>query len=259
MSLSDEPADITPLTAASKASQMVIGGATNAQGWDVASSQTVNLLGGAIANMGASQATDLVTDFRVGFLLRTPPLQQWLAQGLGTIVAVFLAPAMFVLFTDAYPCIIDINAESCAFAAPSVSAWRAVAVAVTDPSFPVPPSSGYFSIGFCAFGCFMVLIRQFVLRGRLEWMRAYHPNMMAVSLAFVLPQTQYGTAMVIGAITAFFWARLKPKHFDIYAYAVAAGLIAGEGIGGVVNAVFQVAGISGDVHGTNIGCPANTC
>lgn len=42
-------------------------------------------------------------------------------------------------------------------------------------------------------------------------------------------------------------------------YAIAAGLIAGEGIGGVINAVFQIAGISGDVYGSSVGCPAGMC
>lgn len=251
--------DITPLTAASKASQIVLGGATKGEHWNVTHAQKLNLLGGAIASMGANQASDLTSDFRTGFLLRTPPNQQWFAQGIGTIVTVFLAPAMFQLFTTAYPCIIDINADTCAFSAPSVSAWRAVAVAVTDPTFPIPRSSGIFAIVFAIFGSFMVLLRHYVWVGHLEWVRTYHPNMMCIGLAFVLPQTVYGTAMVMGSTAAYIWAKKKPGHFDIYGYAVAAGLIAGEGIGGVINAIFQVAGISGDKYGTNIACPVNAC
>ena len=43
-------------------------------------------------------------------------------------------------------------------------------------------------------------------------------------------------------------------------YAIAAGLIAGEGIGGVINAVFQIAGISGpETYGSSIACPAGMC
>ncbi|KAF1992316.1 oligopeptide transporter [Aulographum hederae CBS 113979] len=251
--------DITPLTAASKASQIVLGGATKGEHWAADHAQRLNLLGGAVASMGANQASDLVSDFRVGFLLRTPPNQQWLAQGAGTIVAVFLAPAMFVLFAKAYPCIIDMDADVCPFSAPSVSAWRAVAVAVTDPTFPVPTSSGIFSIVFAIFGAFMVLIRHYVWVGKLEWVRTYHPNMMCIALAFVLPQTYYGLAMIIGAVPCFFWAKKHAKSFDVYAYAIAAGLIAGEGIGGVVNAIFQVAGISGDIYGSTIACPAGLC
>jgi uncharacterized oligopeptide transporter (OPT) family protein len=247
--------DITPLTAASKASQIILGGATKGEHWDVTHAQRLNLIGGAMCNMGANQSTDLVCDFRTGFLLRTPPKLQWFAQGVGTIVAVFLAPAMFQLFATAYPCIIDIEAETCAFAIPSVSAWRATAVAVTDPTFPIPTSSGIFAIVFSIFGSFMVVVRHYVWVGRLEWMKKYHPNMMCIGLAFVLAQTQYGTAMTIGATAAAIWQRKNPEHFDIYGYAVAAGLIAGEGIGGVINAVFQIAGISGSVYGSNVACP----
>ena len=43
--------------------------------------------------------------------------------------------------------------------------------------------------------------------------------------------------------------------YAMYCYAVAAGMIAGEGLGGIVNAVLQIAGVSGAVHGTSVGCP----
>lgn len=252
--------DITPLTAASKASQIVLGGATKGEHWATDHAQRLNLLGGSLASMGANQSSDLTGDFRVGFLLRTPPNQQWLAQGVGTIVAVFLAPAMFMLFAKAYPCIIDIDAETCPFSGPSISAWRAVAVAVTDPTFPIPPSSGIFAIVFAIFGVFMILVRHYAYTGKWAKYRVYHPNMMCVGLAFVLPQTYYGTAMIMGSVPAYFWAKRNPKHFDIYGYAVAAGLIAGEGIGGVINAIFEIAGIAGPTpYGTQIACPMNSC
>jgi uncharacterized oligopeptide transporter (OPT) family protein len=93
--------DTTPLTAASKASQIILGGATKAQHWPIERAQMTNLMGGALASAGANQSTDLTTDFRVGFLLRTPPNQQWYAQGLGTLIAVFLSPLMFWVFMKA--------------------------------------------------------------------------------------------------------------------------------------------------------------
>ncbi|KAK3070397.1 hypothetical protein LTR53_005664 [Teratosphaeriaceae sp. CCFEE 6253] len=255
--------DITPLTAASKASQIVLGGATKGEHWPVEHAQRLNLLGGSLASMGANQASDLVGDFRIGFLLRTSPTQQFIAQGLGTIVAVFLAPALFVLFTKAYPCIIILSSDpaaKCPFSAPSVAAWRAVTVAITDPIFPVPKSSGIFAIVFSIFSGAMVFVRHYAYNGKFAKYRVYHPNMMCIGLAFVLPQTYYGTAMVIGAVPAYFWAKRAPKHFDIYGYAVAAGMIAGEGIGGVINAIFEIAGIAGpSPYGTQIACPAQSC
>ncbi|KAI9675061.1 MAG: hypothetical protein M1817_001467 [Caeruleum heppii] len=251
--------DITPLTTASKASQLVLGGATKGEGWAVDKAQLLNLIGGAVASCAANQSSDLTADFRVGFLLRTPPKLQWIAQGIGSIVAIFLAPGMFILFAKAYPCIIDLEAEKCSFAAPSVAAWRAVAIAVTDPTFPIPPSSGVFAICFSILGFLAIIFRNFYLTGSRAKYKDYVPNFMAVGLAFVLPQTVYGTAMVIGSVTAYFWAKRHPAHFDKFGYAVAAGLIAGEGIGGVINAIFQVAGIAGDKYGSNVGCPGDAC
>ena len=204
------------MTAASKASQVVLGGVTKAEGWAPADAQRLNLLGGALANIGANQASDLVGDFRVGFLLRTAPDQQWLAQAIGTIVACFLAPALFILFAKAYPCILDTEAETCAFSAPSVAAWRAVAIAVTADEFPVPNSSGIFAIVFSLFGGAMTIFKEFGYKGRWAKYRNYHPNFMVIGLSFTLVQTYYGTALCIGAIPAYFWNKRNPKSFDIY-------------------------------------------
>ncbi|MCJ1403415.1 hypothetical protein MMC11_006638 [Xylographa trunciseda] len=251
--------DITPLTGASKASQIILGTTTKGQGWTIETSQRMNLLGGALTSIGANQAADLAGDFRVGFLLRTSPKLQWFAQGIGTFCAVFIAPATFVLFATAYPCINDAAAETCAFQVPSVSAWRAVAVAVTNPTVPIPVSSRNFAIAFAALGGVMAVVRHAAWTGRWEWVRRYHPNMMVVSLAFVIPATVYGTAMLMGACVAAVWSRRHPKSFTMYGYAVAAGFMAGEGIGGVMNAILQIAGLSGDVWGTGVGCPGRIC
>lgn len=48
--------DITPLTAASKASQIILGSTTKGQGWDITQARRLNLIGGALASLGANQA-----------------------------------------------------------------------------------------------------------------------------------------------------------------------------------------------------------
>lgn len=175
--------DITPLTAASKASQIVLGGVTKGQSISETDAQRLNLIGGALASMGANQASDLVSDFRTGFLLRVPPLTQWIAQGIATLIAVFLAPGMFILFAKAYPCIIDLEAESCPFSAPSVSAWRAVAVAMTvrRPSFDTHSSSKLLT---CALFLGPNLPHPYILRYLrhrlcpLGWLHGPHPPLL---------------------------------------------------------------------------------
>ncbi|EFR02095.1 hypothetical protein MGYG_05097 [Nannizzia gypsea CBS 118893] len=261
--------DITPLSAISKASQLVLGATTRGPEWKLESSQRVNLLGGALASIGASQACDLTGDFRVGFLLNTPPSTQYAAQAIGTFFAVFLAPAVFSVFASAYPCILSTGDEphskngttslTCPFTAPAASAWRAAAVAVTDPEFPVPKTSVQFSIVMAAIGSVVVLIRHHLWTGKWAWMRDYHPNMMPMAMAFLIPTTQYSTAMLIGTTIAMIWKRRDSGSFGSYAYAVAAGFMAGEGIGGVINTALTIIGVDGARLGTNIGCPGGIC
>ncbi|RPB05497.1 OPT superfamily oligopeptide transporter [Choiromyces venosus 120613-1] len=250
--------DATPLTTAAKASQLILGGASSGANLPQATAERLNLIGGAIASGAASQSTDLVVDFRVGFLLRTPPNLQWYAQAMGSVVAMFMSPGMFILFMKAYPCVLDLEAEKCSFTAPSAAAWRAVAIAVTNPTLPIPKSSGIFSILFGVLAVIVVLARHNFLTGHREKYRVYVPNFTAMGLAFVLPQTQYSTAMLAGAIVAYVWAKRNPVSFDIFAYAIAAGMMAGEGLGGVTNAILEIAGIGSSVYGVATGCPGDS-
>ncbi|KAG0636378.1 OPT oligopeptide transporter protein-domain-containing protein [Tuber brumale] len=249
--------DATPLTTAAKASQLILGGASSGANLPQATAERLNLIGGAIASGAASQSTDLTADFRVGFLLRTPPILQWYAQAMGSVVAMFMSPGIFILFMKAYPCVVDLKAEKCTFSAPSAAAWRAVAIAATNPTIPIPKSSGIFSILFAILAVVVVLIRHNYLTGHREKYRAYVPNFMTMGLAFVLPQTQYATAMMTGAFVAYIWAKRNPASFDIFAYAIAAGMMAGEGFGGVVSAIAEIAGFGSSVHGIATGCPGD--
>lgn len=250
--------DQTPLTAASKASQLVFGAATKGSGLSIKDAQRINLVAGGLASGGADVATALTSDFRTGFLLGTSPIKQWYAQACGTLIAVFLAPGMFILFTTAYPCILD-GSDHCAFAVPSVAAWAAVAQAVTDPAVSIPLKSGIFSIIMGVVSIAQVIFRHFYLVGPREKYREYLPNWGAIALSFVLPSPVFTTAAMFGAICAWVWRKWKLSSFELYGYAVAAGFIAGEGLGGVIGAALQIGGVSGDVLGTTLGCPAGYC
>ncbi|KAK1780627.1 OPT oligopeptide transporter protein-domain-containing protein [Copromyces sp. CBS 386.78] len=252
--------DSTPLTAAAKASQLVFGGATQNSGFSIQHAQKINLAAGGLAAGGADVANALVSDFRTGYLLGTPPLKQWIAQAIGTFVAVWLSPGLFVLFTKAYPCIYDPNLEDdCAFAIPSVSAWKAVAQAVTDPNVKIPLSSGLFAIVMGVVSVLQVIVRHFYLVGEHEKWRKWLPNWGAIALAWVIPAPVFANAALLGAIIAAIWRKYSMRTWDIYGYALAAGFIAGEGLGGVVGAILTLAGVDGSVYGSNIGCPVDSC
>lgn len=250
--------DVTPLTASSKASQLVFGGITRGQ--ELKHAQTVNLISGIIASSGADMSNALTSDFRTGFLLRTPPKLQFYAQAVGCLVAMFLAPAIFLLFAKAYPCLLSLETSgSCAFPAPSVWSWAAVARAVTLPSIPITLSSGIFSIVLGVIAVAQVFIKNTYLVGDREHYRNWLPNWMSLGIAFVLPATHYSTAMLMGAILAHFWIKRSPHSFDVYCYAIAGGMIAGEGLGGVIQAILTLGEVSGKEYGSEIACPGGSC
>ncbi|EER44648.1 conserved hypothetical protein [Histoplasma capsulatum H143] len=198
----------------------------------------------------------LMGDFRVGYLLGTSPRLQYAAQLIGTLFATFFAPSIFLIFATAYPCILSTEnnppttsnnstttpTNACEFSSPSVAAWRAVAVAATEPVLPIPHTSLTFSIVMAIIGVLMIIIRHSVWVGKWERMRAYHPNVMILAMAFTLPSPQYGIAMLIGSLMAVVWHWKAPLGYEAFGYAVAAGLMAGEGIGGTINALLSVLG-----------------
>ncbi|KAK3987658.1 putative transporter [Cladorrhinum sp. PSN332] len=255
--------DSTPLTAAAKASQLIFGAATSHDGYSIAQAQKINLVAGAVASGGADIAAALVGDFRTGFLIKTSPIKQWIAQVIGSFVSVWLGPGLFVLFTTAYPCIWkesedDLN-EVCPFLVPSVTAWAAVAQAVTDPSVKIPFSSGMFAIAMGIVSVAQVVFRHFWLVGEREKWRKWLPNWGAIALSWVIPAPVFASAALLGAIIAKLWRKYSIRTWDIYGYAVAAGFIAGEGLGGVVGAALTLGGVDGSIYGTNIACPMNSC
>ncbi|ORY82431.1 oligopeptide transporter [Protomyces lactucae-debilis] len=248
--------DINPVSTCAKASQLVLGGVTQGQGLHGFKAETINMIGGIVSGGAAAQSVDMLGDLRTGYLLSGSPLTQFIAQVFGSLCSVFLCCGFFILFSTAYPCIINVElADTCSFAAPSVAAWRAVALAVTATQFPVPKGSGICALVIGIFAVGLTVAKYTVIPER---RRHLVPNMNAVGLAFTLPQTYYSTAMAVGAIASYIWLKRSAKTWNIYAYSIAAGLAAGEGIGGVVNALFQVIGIAGEEgRATSVGCPGN--
>ncbi|KAM6503272.1 oligopeptide transporter [Amanita muscaria] len=245
--------DINPVSTVAKASQLVFGGISKGAQLSLTSAQTLNLTAGVISAGSAAQASDMCGDLKTGYLLRAKPRNQFIAQLCGALVAVFLSTGLFILFTKASPCIINPPASGeCTYGAPSVSAWAAVAVAVTSSKLPIPKTSGYTAIGL-GIAAVLTLVLKIFFIPRKYWV--YVPNWNAVGLAFVVPQPYYALAMAIGSMGNFIWQKRNPASHDMYMFAVAAGIVAGEGLGGVFQALLAVIGIDGSVYGTPIGCP----
>lgn len=116
-------ADIAPASYCGKASQLVFGGVTSPGHYSLHDKQLVNLVGGIVATGAAAQSTDMVSDLRTGYLLGASHRAQFYGQVCGSFVAVWLSVGLFLLFTTAYPCILDASIEECSFSTPALGAW----------------------------------------------------------------------------------------------------------------------------------------
>ncbi|KTW25666.1 hypothetical protein T552_03526 [Pneumocystis carinii B80] len=250
--------DVNPVSICAKSSQLVFGSISSAQKMDEISAQRLNLIAGTVASSSASQSVDMIGDLKTGHLLGAYPKVQFYAQVIGSFFSIWISVALYILFDKAYPCFTTQfmpgypNTQKCVFGAPSIASWRAVASAMTNERLPIPPSSGYTSI---ALGIIAAATVVFKYTYSPEKYRPFIPNFNAIGLGFVVPQTHYATVMFIGAIVAYFWKRAKPVSYDIYALSIATGFAAGEGMGGVLNAITQISGVSGSVYGSSVGCP----
>lgn len=253
--------DVNPISTCAKSSQLIFGSISSAQRMDEMVAQKLNLIAGSVSASSASQSVDMIGDLKTGHLLGAQPKIQFYAQVCGSFFSIWLTVGLYILFNKAYPCFTTQfmpgypATQKCVFGVPSVAAWRAVATAMTNSRLPIPPSSGYTSI---VFGIIAVISIVFKYCFCPEKYQHFVPNFNAIGLGFVLPQTHYATAMFLGAIAFHFWKKRRPVSCDIYALTIATGFAAGEGMGGVFNAVFEILGIGGHRYGTILGCPYNS-
>lgn len=111
----------------------MFGGIGKGAGLNTTAGESLNLVAGTVAAGAAAQGSksplphllkppslnaqpnlpllyftlaDMTGDLKTGYLLRAKPKNQFVAQLVGAIVAVFLTTGLFVLFTTAAPCIL---------------------------------------------------------------------------------------------------------------------------------------------------------
>jgi uncharacterized oligopeptide transporter (OPT) family protein len=253
---------ITPIASVAKGSQFLTGsilrGQVDSIGLEAATRS--NLMGATLSTGAAQAAAELCQDFKTGFLLGTPARQQYYAQLMGTIMSTLLAPGIFLLFAKAFPCIIDPAATYCQFATPSVTAWRIITIGILAPVMPISKSSWIASIIFVAFGIIVTVFKTRLSHdpARAKW-NIWVPSPSIMGLAMTLPGSTVSLTISIGALAAVLWSCYGKQSHATYFLPVAAGAIAGEGVGNVILSILQIAEVGGMQLGTKLGCVAELC
>ncbi len=215
--------DINPIGGMGKVTQLVFGALAPG-------AVQTNLMSAAITGSGASQAGDMMQDLKTGYMLGASPKEQFKAQTIGILFGIIFCVPIFLLFDTVY----DIGGAD--LPAPAAHAWRAVAELLSQGLDALPPGAQWAVVGGTVFGSLLPVARKYAPASAKD----YVPSALAFGIAFIVG-AYYSIAMFVGAVVFMIWKKLKPEQAAALSFAVASGLVAGEGLAGIGKALLMLA------------------
>ncbi|HAA54485.1 MAG TPA: hypothetical protein DCE42_06995 [Myxococcales bacterium] len=212
--------DINPIGGMGKVTQLAYGGLAPG-------STSTNLMAAAVTAAGASQAADMMQDLKTGWMLGASPRKQFISQLIGIASGVFFCIPVYYLVTSAY----KLGGEK--LPAPAAKAWKAVAELLAKGTSALPPMAIYAIIVGLIVGALIPILR------KVPVLKPYVPSGLAIGIAFIIP-AYYSIVIFIGAMILVVWKRADSDSCDRLSFAVASGMVAGEGLIGIVKAVLTL-------------------
>lgn len=212
--------DMNPVGGMGKVTQLVFAGLAPGQ-------MFTNLMAAAITAGGASQAADMMSDLKTGYLLGASPRKQLLAQLAGISVGVFLCVPAYVLLTRAH----ELGSKE--LPAPAAVVWKSMAELLAGGFDSLPPHAATAVLVAAAIGSLLAVLR------KIESTRPYVPSGLAMGLALITT-AERGLSLFSGIVIWWIWRSWYPAAAERYTYTAAAGLIAGEGLMGILNAGLKI-------------------
>ncbi|MGA7971328.1 MAG: OPT/YSL family transporter, partial [Pseudolabrys sp.] len=209
---------ITPIGALGKVTQLTFG--FMVPGQMAANLMTANVTGGA-----AGQSADLMTDLRTGLEVGATPRLQIIAQSFGILVGSVVGTLVYLVLIPA-PAHMLITPQ---WPAPAVATWKAVAEGLAHGLSSLPPSA-VIAIAIATPIGFALALAEFLLP---EHKAKLVPSAPAIGLAFVIPAWN-SISLFLGAVIAAVLLKGWPRLAERYTLPVAAGLVAGESLMGIV-------------------------
>jgi OPT family oligopeptide transporter len=179
---------------------------------------TPNLASAGVAANAASASADLLTDLKSGYLLGANPRKQFIAQFCGVFFGTLaIVPCWFLMIPS--------KAKLEEYQLPATRQWEAVARLLTQGLDKLPESARWAIVIGALVGVGLVLLERFTPAKH----KPYLPSAMGLGLSWIIP---FGNALsfLLGAIIGWIWEKGGKRHSDLYAVAIASGLIAGESL-----------------------------
>jgi len=189
---------------------------------------TINLMTANVTGGAAGQCSDLLHDLKTGKLIGANLRSQIIAQLFG-IFAGSLAGSAAYLVLIPNPQEMLLTPE---WPAPAVATWAAVAEVLAEGIDTIPEGSGPAVAASMVIGILLAVLESVVPS---RW-RAFVPSASSIGFAFIIPPF-ISLAMFLGAMARVIAERIRPVWSNKYLIVIAAGLVAGESLAGILSAV----------------------
>ncbi|KAF8772227.1 hypothetical protein HU200_005942 [Digitaria exilis] len=201
--------------------------------------------GGVVAGLAAcglmmgivSTASDLIQDFKTGYLTLTSPRSMFVSQVMGTGLGCIISPVVFWIFYKAY----DVGLEE-GYPAPYAKIYRGIALLGVNGWNQLPRYCLRFCLGFFLLAVAICALKE-VAKARRWWMQDYIPSALGMAVPFFLGSF-FTIDMCVGSIVLYLWSKSDRVRAHTFAPAVASGLICGDGIWSLPSSILSLLNIN---------------
>ena len=201
-----------------------------------------------------STASDLMQDFKTGYLTLSSPRSMFFSQVLGTAMGCIVSPLVFWFFYRAY----SVGDPHGSYPAPYGALFRGIALLGVEGSSSLPHNCLKLSIGFFI-GAILLNLLTFILKKCEKKYRLYRfiPSPMCMAIPFYLG-AYFAIDMCIGSLILFIWEKKNKKSAKELAPAVASGMICGDSLWGVPAAIMSMFGVKAPICMKFLSASVNT-
>jgi OPT family oligopeptide transporter len=223
--------DVTPTGAMGKIMQLTYGVL-------IPQNATANLMTAGITAGSAAASADLLNDLKSGYLLGANPRRQFVAQFLGIFPGTVATVLGFYILVPSAVTLTGEGGGEPAFPAPAAQQWKAVAQVFRYGIGNLHPMARQCIFIGLAVGIVLALIEKVFSSEALKKHKRFIPSATGIGLGMILPFYQ-ALAMFLGAAIAAIIESRKDSKAAQYVIPIAAGLIAGESLVGVIVAALN--------------------
>ncbi|KAM0946904.1 putative oligopeptide transporter, OPT superfamily [Dioscorea sansibarensis] len=199
--------------------------------------------GGVLAGLAAcgvmmnivSTASDIMQDFKTGYLTLSSPRSMFVSQIIGTAMGCVISPCVFWLFYKAFD---DLGTPGTQYPSPNGIVFRNMAILGVDGFGSLPKNCLTLCYIFFAAAILINFVRDILPKK----VAGFVPLPMAMAIPFYLG-AYFAIDMCVGSLILFIWSWIDNAKAKAFGPAVASGLICGDGMWVLPQSILALAGV----------------